>query len=229
MIAIPRPPASGFNERLQDLPPATAAALRAAGTRRHWRRGQTVLHQGAHTGELTIALQGRLAAVLGRADGSDTLLRWLDEGELVGLPDVLAHQSAPVSIVAQGPAQTLHLERPAFIEVLAQHPDGAIGVAVLLARRLGELFRYVERSGARPLADRVDFALRRLARSQGRPDGQGGLRLALTQAELAAAAGASRQRVHQALRRLQAEGRLALGYGAITLLPQGRWQADRPA
>jgi CRP-like cAMP-binding protein len=182
-----------------------------------------VLHQGQHSGELTVALQGRIAAVLGRADGSDTLLRWLDEGELVGLPDVLAHLPSPVSVVAQGPAQTLHLDRQAFVAVLQQHPDGALGVAMLLARRLGELFRFVELTGARPLADRVDFALRRLARSQGQDDGQGGWRLALTQAELATAAGASRQRVHLALRQMQAQGRVTLGYRTVTLLAAGRW------
>jgi CRP-like cAMP-binding protein len=235
MIAIPRllgpngpapPTAAGFNERLQDLPPATAAALLAVGSRRHWKRGQTVLRQGEHSDALTVALQGRLAARLGRADGSDTLLRWLDDGELVGLPDVLAHQPSPVSIVAQGPAQTLHVDRAAFIDVLQRHPDGAIGVAMLLARRLGELFRYVELNSARPLADRVDFALRRLARSQGQPDGRGGVRLQLTQAELATAAGASRQRVHLALRQLQRQGRVALGYGAVTLLAGSGWALE---
>lgn len=229
MIDIPpptstaTPAATGFNERLQDLPPATAAALLAAGTRRQWRRGQTVVRQGEHSGALTVALQGRLAAVLGRADGSDTLLRWLDEGELVGLPDVLVGQPAPVSIVAQGVASTLHLDREAFVAVLLQQPDGAVGVAMLLARRLGELFRYVELNSARPLADRVDFALRRLARSQGEPDGVGGVRLRLTQADLAAAAGASRQRVHLALRQLQAGRRVALGYRTVTLLPGAGW------
>ena len=209
------------------MPPATAAALLAAGTRRHWRRGQTVVHQGEHSGALTVALHGRMAAVLGRADGSETLLRWLDEGELVGLPDVLAGQPAPVSIVAQGAATSLHLDREAFVALLLAQPDGAVGVAVLLARRLGELFRYVELSSARPLADRLDLALRRLARSQGEPDGGGGLRLRLTQADLATAAGASRQRVHLALRQWQAAGRVRLGYGTVTLLPGAGWALDR--
>jgi CRP/FNR family cyclic AMP-dependent transcriptional regulator len=206
MIAIPAPdarPATGFSARLQDLPASSAA--------------------------LTVALQGRMAVRLGRADGSDTLLRWLDDGELVALPDVLAHQPSPVSIVAQGAALTLRVERAAFLDVLQQHPDGAIGVAILLARRLGELFRYVELNSARSLADRVDFALRRLARSKGLPDGQGGLRLRLTQAELATAAGASRQRTHLALRELQAQGQLTLGYGTVTLLAAGQWQNDRPS
>lgn len=235
MIAIPlhKPggstDASASNspqERLQHLPPAVATALQAAGQVHHWRRGQVVLHQGQHSGALVVAGQGRLAAMLGSAGGQHTLLRWLDEGELVGLPDVLAHLPSPVSIVAQGQASTLHIEREAFVAVLQQQPEGAIGVAVLLARRVGELFRYIEMTASRPLPERLRFALRRLARSQAQPDGAGGLRLHLTQAELATAAGASRQRVHLALQQLQTSGQVRLGYGTVTLLPAGQWRVD---
>jgi CRP/FNR family cyclic AMP-dependent transcriptional regulator len=211
--------AHGLGERLQDLPPELAADLLRVGSRRVWRRGQVVVRQGTHSQAIMVGLQGRLAATLGRADGHDTLLRWLDDGELVGLADALAGMPAPVSVVAHGAASTLHVGREAFIRLLRQHPDGAISVAVLLSRRLGELFRYIEMTGSQPLADRVAFALQRLARSQGQADGAGGTRLKITQADLAAAAGASRQRVHLALQRMRADGRITLGYGWVTLLP----------
>ena len=205
-------------ERLQDLPPALAQALLQTGVQRSWRRGQHVMRQGTPCDALVVGLQGRLAATLGSPDGRDTLLRWLDDGELVGLPAVLAGMPAPVSIVAQGPALSLHVPRAGFIDLLARHPDGAIAIAVLVSRRLGELFRYLELSQGRSLADRVGFALQRLARSQGVADGAGGVRLQATQADLANAAGASRQRVHLVLQALQAQGRIRLGYGSVTLL-----------
>ncbi|OYU87829.1 MAG: hypothetical protein CFE45_24615 [Burkholderiales bacterium PBB5] len=216
---LPSEVPDSFRERLQDLPPEVGAALMVLGARRQWRRGQVVVHQGVSSGTLVVVLQGRLAANLASPDGRDTLLRWLDEGELVGLPDVLAGLPVPVTVKAQGPAQTLHIERQDFIQVLRAHPEGAIGVAVLLSRRLGELFRYLELSSARPLSDRVAYALQRLARSHGVLVPDGSLRLTITQAELAMAAGASRQRVHLELQRLQAEGRLRLGYRSVTLLP----------
>jgi CRP-like cAMP-binding protein len=214
-------PTGPFLERLQDLPTEVAEALRRAGTRRSWRRGQLVLRQGEHSNALLVGLQGRLAVRLGTADGRDTLLRWLDEGEIVGLADALAGMPSPVSVLAQGPATTLHVDRAAFVEVLRQHPEGAIGVAMLLSRRVCDLFRYIEMTGSRPLADRVVYALQRLARSQGQPDDEGNIRLKITQADLAMAADASRQRVHLALQRLQAEGRIRLGYGSVLLLADG--------
>jgi CRP-like cAMP-binding protein len=206
------------HERLQDLPPALAQDLLRTGVQHQWRSGQSVMRQGAACDMLVVGLQGRLAVTLGSADGRDTLLRWLAEGELVGLPAVLAGRPATVSIVAQGPARSLHVARADFIDLLQRHPDGAIAIAVLVSRRLGELFGYLEMSQGRNLADRVAYALQRLARSQGEPDGAGGLRLRATQAELANAAGASRQRVHLVLQQLQAQGRIRLGYGWVTLL-----------
>ncbi len=229
MPAAPRPapPPAGPNadaarECLQDLPPALAAALLQTGVQRQWHRGQQVMHEGAACDSLVVALQGRLAVRLGSADGHDTLLRWLDAGELVGLPAVLAGMPATVSIVAQGQARTLHVPRADFIALLHQHPEGAIAIAVLVSRRLGGLFRYLALSQRRSLSDRVDFALERLARSQGVADGAGGVRLQATQAELADAAGASRQRVHLVLQQLQAQGRIRLGYGCVTLLDATR-------
>ena len=215
------PPSAAAGERLQDLPAPLADALLHTGVQRQWRRGQQVMRQGAPCDSLVVGLQGRLAINLGSADGRDTLLRWLGEGELVGLPAVLAGMPATVSIVAQGPARTLHVPRADFIALLRAHPDGAIAIAVLVSHRLGALFGYLALSQSRSLADRVAYALQRLARSQGRPDGAGGVHLRVTQTELADAAGGSRQRVHLVLQQLQAQGRVRLGYGGVTLL--GPW------
>jgi CRP-like cAMP-binding protein len=217
----PSPQVITVQERLQDLPPALADALQQAGVQRSWRRGQHVMRQGTPCDMLVVGLQGRLAVTLGSADGRDNLLRWLDPGELVGLPAMLAGMPATVSIVAQGPARSLHVPRADFIELLRRHPDGAIAIAVLVSHRLGALFRHLELSQGRTLADRVTYALQRLARSQGQPDCAGGVRLRVTQAELANAAGASRQRVHLTLQQLQAQGRIRLGYGCVTLLDGG--------
>ena len=85
----------GFQESLRDLPADLADALLRSGQQRSWRRGQTVMRQGAACDALVVALEGRLAATLGRSDGHDTLLRWLAPGELLALPAVLGGMPAP--------------------------------------------------------------------------------------------------------------------------------------
>ena len=67
------------------------------------------------------------------------------------------------------------------------------------------------------MSERVNYALRRLCRRNGEPDKNGMTRLKITQGEIATAAGASRQRVHLELRRLQAQGLISLGYGEIII------------
>lgn len=212
---------ASFRTRLHDLPPAVAAQLLAVGSRRTWRRGQTLVQQGVRSGALMACLDGRLAVMLSGPSGREVLLRWLDAGEIGGLADVLADLPAPVSIVAQGPATTLHVTREAFAGVLQQAPEGALAVAVLLSRRVSELFAYVEMTGAQGLPERLMFALRHLVRSQGVACASGGMRVRVTQADLAAAARASRQRVHLLLRQWQAQGLVSLGYGWVTLHPSG--------
>lgn len=215
----PTPWAEGpqFHECLQDLPMPVQQALRAVGERRHWRRGQVLLQQGQAVSQVVVCLQGRLAVNVAGPSGSDTLLRFLNDGEMFGLPSVLAGTAAPTSVVASGPAQTLQIERGKFIDVLTRHPEGAIGIAVLLSHRLSELFRFVEMTSHRTLTERVRYALRRLARRNGELDATGATRIKVTQAELATAAGASRQRVHLELKQLQASGLIDLGYGLITV------------
>lgn len=207
-------------ERLQDLTADAAQALADAGARRRWRRGQVVLHQGQAVGQVVVALEGRLAVRLQSPGGRETLLRALAPGELVALAAVLAGTPFPVTLVAQGPAATLHIERAAFIGVLRRHPEAAIGIATLLSHRLNELFHYLEHAtGGSTLPERVQHALQRMRSSHGEPLPDGRLRLRTTQAEVAEAAGGSRQRVHAELQRLQAEGRLQIGYRSLILPP----------
>lgn len=206
-----------YHEGLHDLPPEVAKALMAAGTKRAWRRGDYVQRQGLKQGHVVVCLKGRFAVMVAGPSGSDTLLRFVIESEIIGMPTVLAGVPAPTSIVASGTGETLHIARRDFISVLTRYPEGAIGVAVLLSHRLAELFRFVEMTSHRSLNERVIYALRRLARRNGEPGKAGTTRLKVTQGELATAAGASRQRVHLELKRLEALGLIDLGYGQVII------------
>jgi CRP-like cAMP-binding protein len=206
-----------YREALQDLPAPVVQALMDCGSRHQWRRGQVVLAQGQPLDAVVVCLQGRMAVTLSDSAGHNTLLRWLSDGEMVGMPAVLAGTAFPVNIMAGGPASSLHVERKAFIDILLRHPEGAIGVARLLSHRLAELFRFVELTSNRSLEDRVRFALSRLARHHGTPGPKASTVMKITQAEMAMAAGASRQRVHLMLKRLQTERVVELGYGTITV------------
>jgi CRP-like cAMP-binding protein len=206
-----------YQEGLNDLPDVVVQALNAVGKTRAWQRGDYIQRQGQKQGDIMVSIKGRLAVMVTGPAGNDTLLRFVTQGEIVGLPTVLAKLPASTHIVANSDCETLHITRQNFVNVLMSYPEGAIGVAVILSHRLAELFRFVEMTAHRPLHERVNYALRRLARRNGESDGKGTTLLKVTQAELATAAGASRQRVHLELKRLESLGLIALGYGSVTI------------
>lgn len=189
----------------------------AVGAVRSWRRGEMIQKQGQKQGHVMVCLKGRFAVMVAGPSGNDTLLRFLTQGEIVGLPTVLADIPASNTIEARGSAETLHVNRGDFVDVLTRYPQGAISVAVLLSHRLAELFRYVEMTSHRTLNERVIYALRRLARRNGELGKAGTTLLKVTQSELATATSASRQRVHLELKRLESMGLIDLGYGQVTI------------
>ena len=88
--------------------------------------------------------------------------------------------------------------------------DAAVAPAVarMLSQHMAELFDHMVAQSQGPLQDRLRAVLARLSAANGERLGDGRLRLHLTHADLAQAVGASRQRVSEALRRLQAAGAL---------------------
>ena len=67
------------------------------------------------------------------------------------------------------------------------------------------------------LDDRLLTALQHFAQRNGEPLPEGRVRLLMTQEDLARAVDASRQRVNQALKRLQTQGMVELGYRCIDI------------
>jgi CRP-like cAMP-binding protein len=86
-----------------------------------------------------------------------------------------------------------------------------------LGARLSEALELVAAQSQLRLDDRLQAALNHFAQQNGEALPQGGVRLRLTQEDLARAVGASRQRVNQALMRLQTQGRVELGYRRIVV------------
>jgi CRP-like cAMP-binding protein len=93
----------------------------------------------------------------------------------------------------------------------------ADAVSRFLGARLSEALELVAAQSQLRLDDRLLAALQHFAQRNGEPLPEGRVRLLLTQEDLARAVDASRQRVNQALRRLQTQGMVELGYRCIDI------------
>ena len=199
------------------MPASAAQALRRKGNVRQHPDGALLMQRGQTVTGMLVLQRGRLRAVTGGANGEEHLIRWVEPGEAVGVASVLTELPFQTDLIASGDSQTLWIAREAVLEVLRSDAEAGIAVSRFLGARLSEALELVAAQSQLRLDDRLQAALNHFAQQNGEALPQGGVRLRLTQEDLARAVGASRQRVNQALMRLQTQGRVELGYRRIVV------------
>lgn len=195
----------------------TAQALRGIGVARRWRAGEVIINRGQSSTAAFLLLHGRLRVSVASLDGQEQLLRWLVPGEISGLSSAIAGLPYPADIVAASDSEVLLIGRPRLLALLQTHPAVALELLRVLGVRINQLIDALADQSIRSLPQRVEAALARMARFNAEPT-EGGWLLRVTQEDIARAAGASRQKVHIQLQRLQGRGRLQLGYRSIVVL-----------
>ncbi len=200
---------------IDTLPADCAARMRRAGHVKRYRDGAVVTQRGQTVSAVMFLLSGRMRTLVNGANGEVLLMRWLEAGEAVGVASALAQLPFQIDLEASGPCEALWIPSADFVAAL--HSDAAAGVAVarMLSERVAELFDHVVAQSKSLLTDRLRAVLLNIGAANGERLQSGGLRLRITQSDLADAVGASRQRVNEALRVLQADGEVRLGYRSI--------------
>ena len=199
------------------MPASAAQALRRKGSVRQYPDGALLMQRGQTVSGMLVLQRGRLRAVTGDANGEEHLIRWVEPVEAVGVASVLTDLPFQTDLIASGDSQTLWISREAVLDVLRSDAEAGIAVSRFLGARLSEALELVAAQSQLRLDDRLQAALNHFAQQNGEALPQGGVRLRLTQEDLARAVGASRQRVNQALMRLQTQGRVELGYRRIVV------------
>jgi CRP/FNR family transcriptional regulator, cyclic AMP receptor protein len=174
----------------------------AAGLRtRRYRRGEAIFRQGDPGDALHIVLAGRVKiASPSDAAGLEAILATLRPGEFFGSLALLDGSPRSASAIAVEPTETLVLPRDRFRDLLDASPAIRDHVFAELARELRRLTNHVEELHFLDITGRLAARLARLAEEQGTP-GEEGIRLAgpITQGELAAMVGSTRQSVNKLL------------------------------
>lgn len=209
------PWASPRANSLRQLPREAREALLGIAVSRRWRNGQTLLWAGQRAGSAFVVARGRIRMRSFGPEGDEQIFGWIEPGTFGALASVLADVGFPCDFVADGPCEVLHLPRERLLELLARDAPTALALARMLSVRLSLFMEMHMVQSFAPLADRVWATIRRLARWSTAKDGLRTGTLAITQADLAHAVGASRYRVGLELQRLEASGRLERSRGRI--------------
>jgi CRP/FNR family transcriptional regulator, cyclic AMP receptor protein len=201
------------------------ARLTAEASRKSYTSGQLIHCKGERTPGFSMVRKGRVR--LGAVGPSGNFLEFglLRAGDVYGEMTVINRIHRIHDAYAVGATTVDHLTAERFDRAVAAFPEMQLALLRLMARRLHYAYQRIDDILRLPLIDRVAQHLLDSGRKSSDPAA-----IALKQADLAEAMGASRVSVSKSLAQLAADGLVRTGYGRIEIADRaglGRWLAER--
>ena len=197
---------------------------------RRFRRGEVIFHLGDPGDALFIVMSGAIKIMIPSDGGDEAILATLRAGDVFGELAVLDGAPRSATATALEATETLVLPRTQFRELLATEPAIRDALLASLASELRRLTNHVEELHFLDITGRLASRLVRLATESGSKDADGTVRLGspLTQGDLAAMIGCTRQSVNKLLGMFTDDGLIRLDRDSIVILDlDGLAQASR--
>ena len=186
---------------------------------RRFRRGEVIFHVGDPGDALFVIVSGDVKISLPSETGDEAILATLRPGDVFGELALLDGAPRSASATALGPTETVVLPRDRFRELIAQEAGVRDALLAAIAGELRRLTRHVEELHFLDITGRLAARLVRLAEEGGTATSDGAIRLRanLTQADLAAMVGCTRQSVNKLLGQFTDDGLLRLEREGIVI------------
>ena len=188
---------------------------------RRFRRAETVFHVGDPGDALFIVMSGSIKITLPADTGDEAILATLRPGDFFGELALLDGAPRSATAVAIEPTETFILARDRFRELIATEPVMREALLATMAAEVRRLTHHVEELHFLDITGRLASRLARLAAEPGAtPNPDGTIRLAgpLTQGDLAAMIGCTRQSVNKLLGMFTDDGLIRLERDRIVIL-----------
>ena len=203
------------------LPRSELARLARQGRVRAVARGGRVFDEGAPAEGLWVVLAGRVALVRRSPRGREQVLHTEGPGTALGEAPLFDGEGYVASAVAVDAARVLFLPSAAVLDTCRRHPEVALGILRVLARRVRAFAGLVEDLALRDVTGRLaKFLAGELRRSPG-----GLLVLPGTREEIAARLGTVRELVSRSLSQLERAGVLTVSGRRVSILDRQRLDA----
>jgi CRP/FNR family cyclic AMP-dependent transcriptional regulator len=205
----------------QGVQEADLQALADRTVLRSYPKQAIIVNEGDDSDSLYLILAGRVKVYLSDESGKELILAIKGSGQYFG-EMVLDEQPRSASVMTLEPAQFAVLSRADFRDFLLKHPDVALTLIQNLIRVARGLNQNVRNLAMLDVYGRVARILLELAVEQ---DGKMVIPDRMTQKDIAARVGASREMINRILRDLTAGGYVSIEGGRITInkTPPTRW------
>jgi len=186
--------------------------------RRRYRRLEVIFHEGDPGDSLHIIVAGRVKITRQSLEGDEAIIATLGTGESFGEVVLLDGAARSATATAMEPTETVVLTRLNFERLVDGGSPFRWSLLGGVAHRIRRLTDQLAEVHFLDIGGRLALTLTRLA-DEAAPGARTDVRLArpLTQTDLAAMVGGTRQRVNQILGELADEGLVAIDAGGIVV------------
>jgi CRP-like cAMP-binding protein len=189
------------------LPPAAVAELEGLGGHRSYAAGETLFLEGDRAGEALMLLSGEVKISVGSLEGREVILDVLEAGSLIGELSAVDGEPRSATVAALSAVEVLAVSAGEFNAFLDRHPEVLRALLLEVIRRLRVRVRHQLEFGTGDALGRVCARLVELADRYGEDRGDAmALSSPVSQSDLAAWTGLSREAVVKALRALRQLG-----------------------
>jgi CRP/FNR family transcriptional regulator, cyclic AMP receptor protein len=195
--------------------PELTAALASVATRRKLVDRELLYQRGEPGTELFGVHSGYLRLSVSNSDGMEGFVGYYGPGTWFGEVSIFDELPRPTDAYAVGPTEVLVVPAAALRQILDLNPLWYRDFARVLCNKLRFALAHIE-STVLPISVRIGSRLLDLAQVYGLPS-QDGLRLKLSQEDLARMLGVTRQSINKELRGFERDGWLSLHRGEIIL------------
>jgi CRP/FNR family transcriptional regulator len=199
---------------LRALPPAALRRIAGRSAVRDVRRGERIFEEGAPAEGLFVVIDGRVRIVRVSRGGREQVLHSEGPGATLGEIPLLDGGGYVATAIAQEPARVLHVPRDVILEACRRHPDVALGIIRVLARRVRTFAGLVEQLSLKDLTARTAALL--LAESRAAKSTT--FDLDGTRDDLASRLGTVRELVSRSLGRLRKAGVVRIAGRRVTIV-----------
>jgi CRP-like cAMP-binding protein len=186
--------------------------------RRRYRRNEVIFHEGDPGDSLHVVVEGRVKITRESPEGEEAIVVILGAGDSFGELVMLDGAPRSATATAMDQTETMTMPRAAFMELVEGGSPFRARLLEGVAQRIRRLTDQLAEVHFLDLAGRLALQLARLAEETA-PGQTADIHLtrSVTQSDLAAMVGGTRQRVNQIIGDFADEGLIELDGGAVTI------------
>jgi CRP/FNR family transcriptional regulator, cyclic AMP receptor protein len=204
---------------LRHLRPEELSRVAANAAFVHHKAQATIFQKGDTGASLMAVVNGRVKICTYAPDGKEIILNYIDRGNLFGEIALLDGRPRSADAVALDDTDLLVVERARLMPILTANPDTAAMMITVICQRLRQTSEALEDALLRDTPSRVARGLLRLARTFGKSDEAGHVRIdiKLSQQQLGSLIGITRESINKYIVEWTRAGYLTVKGGFITI------------